>query len=84
MATQLQDFRCAMRVLGRSPGFTITVVLVLALAMGGQHGYLQCDRSGALAAFAIPRSTAPLHIVEDRAVTEYRMGLDLVYRTLFF
>src|SRR6267378_4735782 len=34
MATLLRDFRYAMRVLGRSPGFTLTVVLVLALAMG--------------------------------------------------
>jgi hypothetical protein len=34
MATLAQDFRYAIRVLSRSPGFTVTAVLILAIAMG--------------------------------------------------
>ncbi len=57
----LRDLRYGARTLTRSPGFSLTAILVMALGIGAYHFFIYHCAFGAVEATAIPRSRQPGH-----------------------
>ena len=62
METWIRDFRHSARSLARTPGFTLTVVATLALAIGANAAIFSVVKAVLLEPFPFPNATQLVHI----------------------
>ena len=66
MATLLRDIRYAVRVLARSPAFTLTVVVTLALAIGANSAVFSAINTVLLRPLTFPEADRLVAVTESR------------------
>lgn len=76
MSGLLQDLRYGIRVLAKSPGFTIVAVLALALGIGANSTMYSALEGAVLRPFAFPESSRLMNVYSTRpAMNAYSIGL---------
>ncbi len=84
MNTLLQDLKFSLRLLAKTPGFTLTAIAVLALGIGVNTGIFRVVHAFAFSARPFPKSTeiVQLYTQDTKNPKDYRLFSYPTYRDL--